>query len=115
MSWWTRKKKAPTPTEPSTAIAVAPIPVIEAELVIDAEHDPRYDVVYYKHSGFWAARFRGKGLYRWYSTGIVEASNSLGWTKCNSERDAWRLCNAHLEQLDVPTSQVYKTPSYSLK
>lgn len=110
MSWFNRGK-------PKKDLLVIEAERIEAELIIDAESDPRYDVVFYKYSGFWCGRFRGQPLKRWFSTGEVEAfpQDRGVWTSCQDERQAWALCNAHLEQQNVPVSQVFKKPSYSLK
>lgn len=118
MAWWKSKSGGSQTT--TTEVAVTPevktIELDEADLVPDtAEYDPDYDVVYYRYAGHWAARCCGAPLYKWYSSGIVEriTNNRMSWTHCESEQDAWHLCNIHREQTKgAPTEDVYRTPSY---
>lgn len=78
---------------------------VEAELVEEKYKD--FHVAYFPYSGKYKAAYKGKYLWRWFTTGLIDVDyHGSGSTVLDSERAAWRLIDTFIEQQEFPGSGV---------
>jgi hypothetical protein len=78
---------------------------VHAELVDEKYKD--FHVTFFPYSRKYKAAYKGKYLWRWYSTGLIEVdTEDTGSTLLATEEQAWHLIDQFIEQQQFPGSHI---------